>query len=134
MQIKANKKNILVCLIICTLFLTSYVSVFNAGRTILPELKVFTGSSLSGGNESAMSGEASTGHLGYLANFENLISRFSIKQARELNTKTGFNTMAAAIATLVFYLVYSSSLLQKTCTPFNSIQITIFLHKKDGMK
>jgi len=133
MQIKISKKHILICLLICTLFLTSYISVFSAGGMISPELKVFTGSSLSGG-ESSMSGEANSGHLGFLANFENLSFLFSMKQSRELITKTGFSTVAAMIASLVFFLILSSSLLQKTCTPFNSIQITVFLHKKDGMK
>ena len=134
MQMKVNKKYILVCLLICTLFLTSYISVFNAGGMISPELKIFTGSSLSGTSESSMNMGASSGHIGNMANIETLSSLFSMKQSRELITKTGSNSVPVIIAALIIFLSYSSSLLQKTCTPLNSIQITIFLHKKDGMK
>ena len=135
MQMKVNKKYILVCLLICTLFLTSYSSVFNAGGNISPEMNAFTGYSLSdGSSQSSMNGRANSGHLGYLANFATLSSLFSMKQSRELITKTGSNSVPVIIAALIIFLSYSSSLLQKTCTPLNSIQLTIFLHKKDGMK
>ncbi len=137
MHTKVSKKHIFICLLLCSLFLTSYISVLNTNGLISSASDLFDISSVSGGSEhSSMNGGANPGHVAYMAatntSIEILIS--SIKQSRSLVTKTSFNILSAIIAAQIICLIYSSSLSEKICTQFNSIRITFFLHKKDGMK
>lgn len=137
MQIKTNKKYILICLLVCSLFLTSYISVFSTNGIISPDSNVFAVSSLSGANEhSSMNGGANSGHVDYMATTDSTLdfSIFSLKQSRWLVTKNSFHILTAIVAAQIICLIYSSRLSDTICTQFSSIRIIFFLHKKDGMK
>lgn len=137
MQIKISKKNILICLLLCSLLLTSYISVLNANGIIPVYVNIFERSSLSGGSEhSSMNDGANSGYVGYMAPTDNSIdlSVSSMKQSRWPVPKTGFNILTAIIVAQIICFIYSSRLSDSISTPFNSIRITFFLHKKDGTK
>lgn len=137
MQIKISKKNIMICLLLCSLFFTSYISVLNTNGIIPVEVNIFERSSLSGGSEhSSMNGGANSGYVDYIAATDTFIdfSASSLKQSRWPVPKTGFNILTAIIAAQIISFFYSSRLSDRISTPFNSIRITFFLHKKDGTK
>lgn len=78
---------------------------------------------------------ASTGHFDYLAADTSIDPFISLmKQSRGLFTKFGFNLLTAVAAAQIISFIYSSRLSAQVCSQFNSIKITCFLHKKDGMK
>jgi hypothetical protein len=134
MQINTRQKHIFIYLLLCSLLLTSFISVYNVGANISPELNVLAGSSLSGENsQSSMQSGANSRQFG---NFSNIESSFylALKLSQKQITRNGLNTANLVIVALIVYAICSASLLQKTCTPLNSLQITTFLHKKDGMK
>ena len=137
MQIKISKKYILICLLLCSLFLTSYISVLNTNGIIPVDVNIFERSSISGGSEhSSMNGGANSGYVDYMATTDTFIdfSVSSLKQSRWPVPKTGFNILTAIIAAQIIHFIYSSRLSDSISTPFNSIRITFFLHKKDGTK
>jgi len=135
MQINANKKHILIYLLLCSLFITSFITVYTAGTNITPELNVLAGSSLSGENsQSSMQTGANSSQFGFMANIESSSLLLALRQLQKLITRNGLHTANLVIAVLIIYATYSASLLQNICTPLNSLQITTFLHKKDGMK
>ena len=137
MQIRVSKKHIWICLLLCSLFLTSYISVLNINGIISSNVNVSESSSISGGSEnSSMNGGTNSGHVDYMAATATSIdfSIFSLKQSRWLVTKNSFNILTAIVTAQIICLIYSSRLSDKTCAQFNSITITAFLHKKDGMK
>jgi len=136
MQIKLSRRHFLICLLLCSLFITSYASVLNTNGSIFPDINVFNGSSLSGGHDnSAMSSEGDSGLVDYTTAGSFLeFSVFSVKLSRLPDIKTTVNLLVALIAALIISLIYSSRLSDTICTHFDSIQITAFLHKKDGMK
>lgn len=139
MKMKANKKHVFMCLLLCSLFLTSYISVLNTNSIISSEAIVSDLSFGSGGSEhSVMVGETNFWHFDYISAAGTSILEFfnfsSIKNTRSLVTKTIFDILSALIAAQIVCLIYSAKLSQNICTQFNSIRITFFLHKKDGMK
>lgn len=135
MQIRISKNRILIGLLLCSLLLTGYISVFNTAGVIPSEMNVFARSSMSGGSQSSMKVAVNTWPLDYLtADTAIDFSNLSIKQSRWLFAKTNSDTLTAATAALMICFIYSSRLSDQICSQFNSIQITFFLHKKDGMK
>lgn len=135
MQINSNKKHILIYLLLCSLFLTSFISVYNAGTNITPELNVLAASSFSGENsQSSMQTGANSRQFGFMANNDASSFLLALKQSQKLISRNGFNAVNLTIVALIIFATCSSILLQKTCTPLNSLQITTFLRKKDGMK
>jgi len=134
MQIKLSKKHIWICLLLCSLFFTSYISVFNTNGIISPGMNALQRSSFSGGNEHSSMNDSR--HLNYAAvtgnSFEFFIS--SLKSSRPLDTKIGFNILSAIIAAQIIFLIYLSRLSNRTSASFGSLSITVFLHKKDGLK
>ena len=137
MQIKISNKRILICLLLCSLFLTSYISILNTNGLIFSDVNLFDRSSISGANEpSSMNDSANSGHVDYMATTDTSInlSISSLKQSRWLVTKTSFNNLTAIVAAQKICFICSSRLSDTICTQFNSIRITFFLHKKDGMK
>jgi len=137
MRTKISKKHILIGLLLCSLFLTGYMSVFNTIGSISSDANGYDISSVSGGSEhSSMNGGINFGHVDYMTTTDTSIdsSFFSMKQSRWPVPKTGFNILTAIIAAQIICFIYSSRLSAGICTQFNSIRITFFLHKKDGMK
>jgi hypothetical protein len=135
MQINTRHKHILIYLLLCSLFLTSFIGVYNAGSNITPELNALAASSFSGeNNQSSMQTGANSRQFGFMANTEASSYLLALKQSQKLLIRNVLDTFVLTAAALIIYAIYSSTLLQKTCTPFNSLQITTFLHKKDGMK
>lgn len=137
MQIKVSKKHIWICLLLCSLFLASNISVLNINGIISSDVNVFDSSSVGGESErSSMNSEDNYSHFDYISTTDSSVnfSIFSLKQSRCPLTKTNLNILTAMIAAQIICFIYSSRLSDKTCTQFNSIRITLFLHKKDGMK
>lgn len=136
MQIRISKNPILIWLLLCSLFLTSYISVFNIPGMLPSDLNVSARSSMSGGSgQMSMNGAAGTGYLAYLAADTSIDSFISLmKQSRGLFSKSGFDLLTAVAAAQIISFICSSRLSEDICSQFNSIKITFFLHKKDGMK
>lgn len=134
MQLHIRQKHIFIYLLLCSLFLTSFISVYNAGANTAPQLNVLAGFSFSGeNNQSSMQSSENSRQFGSLSNIESSFL-LALKQSQKLITRNGLPTVNLIIAALIIYAIYSASLLQRICTPYNSLQITVFLHKKDGMK
>jgi|GEM_PF-1042643 len=138
MRMKTSKKNVLMCLLLCSLFLTSYISVFNTNGIISLEANV---SDVSFGSEgsghSSMDGGTNFGHFGYLSTIDSFIEFLnfsSVKNTRPLAAKTLFDLLTALITIQIVCLISSLRRSENLCTQFNAIKITFFLHKKDGMK
>ncbi|MGE5391157.1 MAG: hypothetical protein ACM3PE_08870 [Deltaproteobacteria bacterium] len=136
MQIKTSRKHVFICLLLCSIFLCGYASVLNVNGSVFSDINVFDGSSLSGGTYgSAMSSGINAGPADYMTSgITSEYFAFSVKAARLPNIKTTVNILTAIISALIIRLIYSSRLTNIICTQFDSIQITEFLHKKDGMK
>ncbi|HWQ70689.1 MAG TPA: hypothetical protein VN370_00035 [Desulfitobacteriaceae bacterium] len=133
MQIKATNKYSLICLLLCLLFLTSYIIVLNTNSIISLNFNIFDIFSGNGGSEHAsMNDSTNAGHDDYMAvvNTAWESSRFSIQQLHLPGTKTSFRTLAAIISVQTACLIYYTRLSDRICTQFNSIGITIFLHKR----
>jgi hypothetical protein len=136
MYFKISKKNMRICLLLCCLLLTSYLTILNTTGTIFPDMNVSDISSRGGNEHSSMSGGTNIGNFDYLSAADTSIGFFfsSAKQFRSQVTKFNLNVLTAIAAAQLIGLIYSSRLSIISCTPFNSISITAFLHKKDGMK
>lgn len=138
MQIKVSKKHLLICLLLCSLFLTSYTSVLNSNGSIYSDENIFDGSSFSSRDNqpSAMSSGDKSGLVDYMSANSSAIyfTSISFQKARLPFSKTNLNILTSLISLQIFYLVWSSRLSNSICPKFDSIQITVFLHKKDGMK
>lgn len=134
---KAGKKHVFICLLLCSLFLSSYFTVLNTNGIISFETNVYDVSFGSGGSgHSSMDSVTNFGHS-YLPNIGapvELFNIFSIKNTQSLIIKVIFGTLTALIAAQIIGLIYSSKLSRNICTHFNSIRIVFFLHQKDGMK
>lgn len=136
MQIKVNNKLILICLLLCSLFLTSYIYVLDT-YGISSDVNGSDIFSTNGGIErSSMSGGINAGHDDFMAapNTSTKSSISSMRQSRWLSTKINFNILTAIAAVQMAFLIYYSRLSDQTYTRLISSIITIFLHKKDGMK
>jgi len=135
MQINPGRRHLLICLLLCSLFITSYASVLNTNGSVSSDVNVFNGSSLGGTRDySTMNGEGNSGLIDYMAFSFLDLSLFSVKLSRLPNMKTAVNLLVAFISSITISLVYSSRLSNSFATQFDSIQISAFLHKKDGMK
>jgi len=135
MQLKLTRNHLLICLLLCSLFITSYASVLNTNGTVFSDVNVFNGSSLSGTRDySALNSEGTSGLIDYMASSWLELALFSVRLSRLPNMKIAFALLTAFIAAITLCLAYASRLSQTTCPHFDSIQITAFLHKKDGMK
>lgn len=130
MQTKVNNKSSLIYLLLCFLFLTSFINVLNTNRIISSNVNAFDVFSGNGGSEqSSMNSDTNAVMAAVNTSLESL--NFSIRQ---LHTKTGIRTLDAIISVQTDGLLYYSRLSDRICTQLNSIIITIFLHNKDGMK
>lgn len=137
MQIKVHNKLILICLLLCSLFLTSYISILNTNGIISSDVNGSGISFVSGGSEhSSMTGGINAGHDDFMA-VPNTSTEFSISSiggSRWLGTKTNFNILPAIVAVQMAFLIYYSRVSDQTYTQLISSIITVFLHKKDGKK
>lgn len=138
MRMKTGQKHVFMCMLLCFLLLTSYISVLNANGIISSDMNVSGVAFGSGGNgHSLMDGETSLWHFGCMSANSTCIEFFnlsSVKNMRPLVTKTIGDILTALIAAHIICLICSSRFSEHLCTQFNSIRIICFLHKKDGMK
>jgi hypothetical protein len=135
MQIRINNKSSLICLLLCFLFLAGYVTILVTNGIIPISVNAFDIFS-SNGEQSSMNGGANAGHDDYMTAVITSCeaSNSSIQQSRSLNTKASFRTLAAIASVQTACSIYYTRLSDRICTQFNSISISAFLHKKDGMK
>lgn len=129
MQIKLVKL-ILVCLLLCSLFLTSYITVFNTNGIVSTDVN--TSDRMS--KHSSMSG--SVGHVDYMTATNIFVKTavFTMKLSRWLGVKTSFNILTAIFAAQMTCLNYYSRFSDKTYTQLISRIIVVYLHNKDGIK
>lgn len=138
MQLKVNNKLIIICLLLCFLFLTSSMSLLDTNSLISSPSCQSDLSNVSGTSKSSssMSGGLSLAAHEYMAAAYTSVefSFSSINQSRFIGAKTNYNistsTIPAQITSLTTYLRFSEQTYTKL---FSSIMIVI-LHKKDGMK
>lgn len=136
MQLKLERKHI-IYLLLCSLFLTSYISILGPNNNLFPDPNIFCGSSINGGSDhSSMNSSANKWQGNYTAAVDSSLasSVFTFNQNRLPNIKTTVSSLNAIIVTQAIWLICSSRLTNTICTQFGSIQITVLLHKKDGMK
>lgn len=135
MQFKLTRNHLLICLLLCSLFITSYASVLSANGTAFSDVNVFNGSSLSGTRDySALNSKGTDCLIDYMASSSLDLALFSVRISRLPNLKSAVDLLTSIIAAITICRVYSSHLSQTICLYFDSNQITAFLHKKDGMK
>ncbi|MEN6312706.1 MAG: hypothetical protein ABFD25_00505 [Clostridiaceae bacterium] len=137
MQMKARKKHIFICLLLCSLFLTTYLGVLNANGIISSATNELSSSFGSGGvGQFSIDGGKNFGHFDYMPTTGTSIEflNYSIKNTRSQFTNTFSDILTAFISAQVVCLFCSSRLSRNICTQFNSLRIVYFLHKKDGMK
>ncbi len=137
MQIKINSKRITAGLVLCFLILTNQLAIFDMGRFFPSDAPVTAAFSANTGNEdSAVDSGFTIGSGDYLA-VTNASREFPVsptRQARWLGTKDGFHLLAIIITAQMIGLICCSGLSVRICPISISDRITIFLHKKDGMK
>ncbi|MEN6391140.1 MAG: hypothetical protein ABFD04_12050 [Syntrophomonas sp.] len=137
MQMKASKKRILLCLLICSLFLASSVNIFSASHSVVSDLYAGNSSSSSlGAEQSSMNSGNGLWHFNCQAitNLSTELFASATKPSQWLLAKNFFDLLTSLIAGLITCLIISSRLANSLCSQFSSIGITVFLHKKDGMK
>jgi len=134
MQIKIKKKHIVICLLICSLFLTGFWSLlYRDGINLTNTGDLF---SLNVSSEhSSMNDAAYPRYCDFIA-AQNGLAEFTIssaKQLRFLGTKASFNMLTAIIVAQLIWLICYSRLSERIGFQPNSLLITIILHKQDGM-
>lgn len=136
MQIKVNNKLILICLLLCFLFLTCYKSVLDTNGIVSSNINVSISTVSEASEHTSMTADVNIGHDHYMAATNTLVgfSTSSLRHSRWLGTKTSFNILTAIISAQMACLIFYSRLSDRTYTQLFSSKITIFLHKKDGMK
>ncbi|MEQ8175469.1 MAG: hypothetical protein ABRQ26_10435 [Syntrophomonadaceae bacterium] len=137
MQMKASKKRILLCLLICCLFLASTVNIFGTSNSAVSDLYADNASSSSlGAEQSSMNSGNGLWHFNChaITNLSSELFVSSTKPSQWLLAKTFFGLLTALIAGLITCLIFSSRLAGSLCSQFSPIGIIVFLHKKDGMK
>ena len=136
MQSKTNDKYILTCLLLSILLLIGYVSVPNANIAHANiDLKHFY-FAVGNSPDSSMDGRADTGHRDSMTAPDDptVLSISSTGQSRWLGPKNNNNIITAILAFQLLCLTYGSSFIKAVPIPTFSDILTIFLHKKDGMK
>ena len=136
MQSKVNDKHILTCLLLSVLLLIGYISVPNANiahANIDIEHFYFA---VSNTPDSSMDGTADTSSHDSMTAPDDptALSIGSTGQARWLGPKNNNNIITAMLAFQLLCLTYGSSFIKAVPIPTFSNILTIFLHKKDGMK
>lgn len=137
MQLSLNKKHLVIYLLLCSLFLTGYISVLNPADSGFANTNFLSASAAGWGSDhSAMAGQGCSGQFDYLSASGNMASAYinSLRTMAWPNLKTNVSVLIAAILAQIICLIISSRLSFINFSKFNSIQITCFLHKKDGMK
>ena len=137
MQNKANKRLIVICLLLCTLFFTNYASALsisgmNASSVTVQDIF----SKIEGSSPFSMDGGITYTHSDSITETDSSekISVFSSRQSRWLNTKTNFAFSTSKETVQLVSLLYTSRLSDRTYSQLSSSIITNYLHKKDGMK
>lgn len=135
MQIRINKKSSLICLLLCFLFLAGYITVLVTNGIIPANVNTFDVFSCNGG-QSSMNGGTNAGHDDYMTAVITSCeaSNSLIQQLRSLSTRVSFRTLAEVASVQTACSIYYTRLSDRIYTQFNSISISAFLHKKDGMK
>lgn len=133
MQFKASKKHIWICLLVCSLFFAYGAALFHfSSDGYALNSAYFT----AGAEQSSMTGAASLWHGNDPAitgiSAELFIS--AMKHSQGLLFKVILSILTWLITARIICLIYSSRLAGSLCSQFDSIRITLFLHKKDGMK
>lgn len=126
-------KRMQICFLLCSLLLLGYLNYgfSSSARDISSEMNV---ASLSGtGQHSSMSNKIYTG-LDFMGAVNNCANIYWAGKSQELKfiNKDSFSSVLSAshTAILINYLRWSAEIYNQ----FDSIKITTFLHKKDGMK
>jgi hypothetical protein len=137
MQLKVNRKFIFTCMLLCSLFLTGCISVFDTNGIFF-----FGGNNplspvTAGSQPSAMTGGMHFGADNFLAAANSPAELFisALKPARLLGSKTSLHLFHAIIpAALLTGLIFYAGFSKRLSIQLFSSTITIFLHKKDGKK
>lgn len=137
MMTRLNEKHTVICLLLCALFLTSYTGFLNANGTILSDINIFNGSSINGpDNNSSLGSGGNPWQADYITMAGSPAASYflALRSSAWPETKTDIELLASLIEALIICLILSSQLTYTNSNHYNSIQITAFLHKKDGMK
>ncbi|MDD3365049.1 MAG: hypothetical protein PHZ03_08730 [Syntrophomonas sp.] len=138
MRITINGKRLQICVLLCSLLLLEYVNfgIFSSAQFISAGMSEFDNASAScAGKHSSMNDSVYAG-LDFLVAI-NDGTRFNIASAgktRGPSYKNNYASLAVVSASHVAGLISYLRLSKEIYNQFDSIEITTFLHKKDGMK
>lgn len=135
MRMKSSKNLMGISLLIICLLLTGYVSVFNTADPA--NVNVYNASPINGEDRNtSMNGGAYSWHFSYQTAADTVRSFLFVSPKQFHSQLAGiiFSILTAIAAAQLICLIYSSKLSNRFCLPFNSLSITTFLHKQDGMK
>lgn len=133
MRITLHNKRIQVCFLLCSLL---FLECFNYGIFALsPSASAVISKSAAGWSSeasSAMSGSVNLDVLGAMVGTR--LNTVPARNARSLGFNPNYLCSALLSALLVAGLISYLRLSQKIAIQFDSLQITSFIHKKDGKK
>ncbi len=138
MRITINGKRLQICVLLCSLLLLEYVNfgMFSSDQLISAGVSDFNMASSSGaGKQSSMSDSVYAG-LDFLVATHDY-ARFNIASTGKSwgpSYKNNYASLAVISASHAAGLINYLRLSQVLYNQFDSIKITTFLHKKDGMK
>ncbi|MCR6544849.1 hypothetical protein [Dehalobacterium formicoaceticum] len=132
---KTTNNRIILYLLLCSLFLSSFIIILNTGGVTSSDM--FDISPLCGRSEhSSVNGGANTGLFDYLAaantSMESFI--FSVKQLRWLAAQNSLSTLIAIVIIQIACFIHYSRLSDQAYTQSYFSVVLSFLHKTDGMK
>lgn len=136
MRIGQNRRQLLICLLLCALLLTSYSSALSVNGLAYSDVNVFNGASLSGSlDHSSMSG-GDAGIVDYTATttISPWLFGLSPRPTRLPHAKMALALLIVILSAQIISLIHSTRLTASICPQYHAIQIATFLHKKDGMK
>ena len=138
MRIIINGKRLQICVLLCSLLLLEYVNfgIFSSAQFISAGVSEFNMASPSGASQHSSMSDSVYAGLDILAAI-NDSARFNIASAgksRGPSYKNNYASLAVGSAAHVTALIHYLRLSKEIYNQFDSIQITTFLHKKDGMK
>ena len=137
MQNKTNKRLIVICLLLCTLFFTNYASALSiSGMNTSSATVQDIFSKIEGSSPFSMDGGITYNHSDSITktDISEKISIFSSRQSRWLSTKTNFAFSTSKDTVQLMSPLYTSKLSDEAYSQLSSNIIVNYLHKKDGMK
>ncbi|MEQ8201498.1 MAG: hypothetical protein ABRQ24_08785 [Syntrophomonadaceae bacterium] len=138
MRITFNTKRLQICVLLCCLLLLEYANfgIFSSAQISSAGASHFNIASSGGLNRHASMGDSVYAGVDWLAGFKDFtkLTMASAGKTRGLGFNNNYPLSAILSAAVLAGLISYLWLARQIYNQFDSIQITTFLHKRDGMK